>query len=196
MKKKLLSLCLVGALAFGTACSASWLSTFQQYLAIAGPVLIQVLDIVAVSKGVAPDAALVAKINKDQASLNALAKDVAKIANDPNPQSTCLLFNTAVATFAGDFNQIVQLANIGQNTSVRVQAVIGIAQAAIQEVEAPISACASAPTPMAARAVFAGKATIKSPSDVVKQFNAVVEDKNKVHIHGKFLRFVSAGKLQ
>ena len=196
MKKKLISLCLAGVLCLTTACSTTWLSTFDGYLKVAGPILIQILDIVAAAKGVTPDSALVVKINADQAAVNAIAQSIST-ATGANPAGACQEFNAAVATFADDLNQIETLANVGPGTSAEILDAVGIAQAAITEVEAPIAACASAPTPALAKAYVANAAlTVTSPEDVVKKFNKVVDKKHQVHLHGKAVRVLTFGYLQ
>lgn len=194
--KKICACTVLLTLMFGFACSTTWLSTFEQYLQIAGPVLIQILDLVSAVKGDPPNAALVAKINADQASVTSLAQSISS-ASSANLPSTCAAFNQAVSTFAGDLGQIEQLANIGPSTSAEIQDAVGIAQAAIQEIEAPIAACASAPTPAMARAALAnGAAKVTSPEDFVRKFNKAVDAKHRVHLHGAFVRFVTFGHLQ
>lgn len=193
--RKLLALSLI-AVMFATGCTTAWLSTFNGYLKIAGPVLLQILDIVALAKHQAPDPALQAKILADQAALNKLAAsvDVALQADLPN---TCAKFNQAVSTFAGDLDAIIQLANIGQNTSGEIIAAVGIAQATIQEIEAPIAACQAAPNAKVAQArLQAEMVKVKSPEDVVRRFNAVVDSKHRVHLHSAPVRWLTLGKLQ
>lgn len=196
MKRKLIAVALLATLSFSVACSTAWLTTFDGYLKIAGPILIQILDIVSIAKGVPVNQAMVAKINADQAALNSLADSIttATAADLPN---TCAAFNQAVATFSADLTAIEQLANVGPNTSGEIGAAVGIAQAAIQEIEAPIQACQSAPNARVARERLQNAAlTVKSPNDVVKRFNSVVDAKHHVHIHALPLRVLSFGKLQ
>jgi len=179
-----------------TGCSAAWLSQFESYARIAGPILIQILEIVSVAKGVPVSPALVAKINADQKAVTTLANsiDSAAAADLPN---TCSAFNQAVQTFASDLTAIEQLANIGPNTAGEIGAAVGIAQAAIQEIEAPVAACANAPSPAAARQILKAAAlTVKSPSDTVKRFNAVVDKKHHVHLHSFPARVATFGYLQ
>jgi hypothetical protein len=177
-------------------CSTAWLSTFDGYLKIAGPILIQILEIVSVAKGLPVNPALVAKINADQKAVNTLADSVNKAAAADLP-NTCSAFNQAVQTFAGDLTQIEQLANIGPSTAGEIGAAVGIAQAAIQEIEAPIAACSTAPSPAAARQILKAAAlSVKSPNDTVKRFNAVVDKKHHVHLHSFPVRAVTFGYLQ
>lgn len=198
MRQKVLAVVMI--LAFGlnsTACSTTWLSTFDGYLQVAGPILIQILDIVALAKGTPVPAQLEAKITADQASLNSLAASVQSAAST-NVQGACAQFNLAVQTFAGDLSAIEQLANVSNSaTQNEINAAVSIAQQAIAEVETPIAACQSAPGQTAALAALQLTATgITSPNDIVKRFNAVVDAKHHVHLHNKFMRIVSFGKLQ
>lgn len=195
MKRKLLLLTLA-LVAASTGCNTTWLSTFDGYLKIAGPILIQVLEIVSEAKGIPVSPALVAKINADQAALNTLADSVSKASQTDLPNN-CAAFNLAVNTFTGDLTQIEQLGNVGSNTAGEIGAIIGIARAAISEIEAPISACASAPSPARAQlALKAGALNVRSPNDVVKRFNAVTDKKHHVHLHALPLRALSLGYLQ
>jgi hypothetical protein len=177
-------------------CSTAWLSTFDGYLKIAGPILIQILEIVSVAKGVPVNPALVAKINADQKAVNTLADSVSKATAADLP-NTCSAFNQAVQTFAGDLAQIEQIANIGPSTAGEIGAAIGIAQAAIQEIEAPIAACANAPSPAAAKQILKAAAlTVKSPNDTARRFNSVVDAKHHVHLHSFPVRVATFGYLQ
>lgn len=174
-------------------CSTAWLTTFDQYLEIAGPILIQILNIVSLEKGTTPPQALVNKINADQASLNTLAQSVqnATAADLPN---TCAEFNEGVQTFAGDLTAIEQLANFGQGSSVVLQDSVNIAQSTIQEIETPIQGCAAATPAEAARILKNAK--VASPETIVKKFNKVVDKKHQVHFHNKLVRILTFGKLQ
>ena len=195
MKNKLIAVMLC-VLMVATGCSTAWLSQFESYVKIAGPILIQILEVVSVAKGVPVSPALVAKINADQTAVNTLANSI-NSASAANLPTTCAAFNQAVATFAGDLTQIEQLANVGPNTAGEIGAAVGIAQAAIQEIEAPLAACANAPSPAAARQILKAAAlTVKSPNDTVKRFNSVVDKKHHVHLHSFPARVATFGYLQ
>ena len=195
MKNTMIALVLC-VLMIATGCSTAWLAPFENYVKIAGPILIQILEIVSVAKGVPVNPALAAKITADQAAVTALANSI-NSATSANLPTTCSAFNQAVATFAGDLSQIEQLANIGPNTAGEIGAAVGIAQAAIQEIEAPVAACASAPSPAAAKQILKAAAlTVKSPNETVKRFNAVVDKKHHVHLHSLPVRAVTFGYLQ
>jgi len=195
--KKTLALCLVGTLMLA-GCSTAWLSTFEGYLQIAGPILIQILDVISIAKGTPVNSQLVAKIQADQAAVNTLAKSV-QAAAAQNVTGTCAQFNVAVQTFAGDLTAIEALGQVNNpTTQSQINAAMQIAQQAINEVEAPIAACAVAPTQAKALAALHGSATTSTwtANDCVRRFNAVMDKKHHVHLHNAFIRVVSFGKLQ
>ena len=104
MKNTMIALVLC-VLMIATGCSTAWLAPFENYVKIAGPILIQILEIVSVAKGVPVNPALAAKITADQAAVTALANSI-NSATSANLPTTCSAFNQAVATFAGDLTQI------------------------------------------------------------------------------------------
>jgi hypothetical protein len=194
--KKTLTCFLLCVAMVATGCSAAWLNQFESYAKIAGPILIQILEIVSVAKGVPVNPALVAKINADQKAVTTLANSINTAASADLP-NTCAAFNQSVQTFAADLVAIEQLANIGPNTAGEIGAAVGIAQAAIQEIEAPVAACANAPSPAAAKQILKAAAlTVKSPNDTVKRFNAVVDKRHHVHLHSYPVRVATFGYLQ
>lgn len=193
-KKKLLAAVLLVGVTAG--CSTAWLSTLDKYVQVAGPILIQILDIVSLAKGTPVDQGLQAKITADQAAVTTLANSISA-ASAANLPTVCSQFNQAVSTFQSDLGAIEQLANVGPNTAGEIGAAVSIAQAAIQEVEAPIQACSVAPNPAAARLILQSAALkVTSPEDVIKRFNAVVDSKHRVYLHSKFVRVVTFGHLQ
>lgn len=195
MKKSLLCTVLIATLV-ATGCSAAWLSSLSNYIKIAGPILIQILDIVSIAKGVPVNAALQAKITADQAAVTTLANSVSS-ATAANLPTTCAAFNQAVSTFSSDLTAIESLANVGPSTAGEIGAAVSIAQAAIQEIEAPIAACATAPNPAAAKSILRSAAlTVTSPEVVVRRFNAVVDKKHRVYLHSFPVRVVTFGRLQ
>jgi len=195
MKKFILAPVLAIAI-IATGCSVAWLSTFEGYLKVAGPILVQILDIVSLVKGTPVNSSLQAKITADAAAANTIAQSISS-ASSQNVQGDCAQFNLAVSTLQGDLSQVEQLANVGSQTSAEISAAMGIAQAAFTEIEAPIAACQSAPTPSAAlNALKAGSVGVSSPEDVVRKYNAIVDSKHKVHLHNKFVRALTFGHLQ
>lgn len=196
MRKALIALSL-SVVMLTVGCTTAWLNTFDGYLKVAGPVLIQILDIVALARGIPVSAQLVAKIQADQAAVEKLATSV-KDATGQNVQGTCAAFNQGVQTFAGDLSSIEQLAQIDNPIKQQeIATLIQLAQQTIAEVEAPIAACQSAPNNAAAlKALQTGVYQLKGPNDVVRRFNALVDSKHRVHLHSKVSRTLSFGRLQ
>jgi hypothetical protein len=198
MKKKLLGLVLIGTLGFATACSTSWLTTFEDYVKIAGPILTEILGIVSEVNGTPVNSQLVAKISSDSAAVTSLAQSISTAAAE-NVQGTCAQFNLAVSTLDSDLSSIEQLANVGTHTSQEIAASLGIAQAVFAQIEAPIAACQSATSNAAAvRAVKTtlSKGNVPSPQNLVQAFDAIVGPKHQVHLHGKFVQYGSFDRLQ
>jgi|SRR5579871_716215 len=194
--KKLLAPILLCVM-LSTGCSTSWLSTFDSYLSIIGPVLTQILDIVALAQGQPPNAQLAAKIAADQAAANSLAASV-NSATAQNVTGACAAFNLGVQTFADDLTQIETIVQINNlNTQGEIAAGVGIAQAAMAEIEAPIAACQAAPSQKAALQVLKSYSyKLKGGEDVARRFNAVVDSKHHVHYHSKWVRILSLGHEQ
>jgi len=197
---------LVLTLALG-GCSTSWLTMFDSYLKLAGPILISILDIAALAKGTTPNSALVAKIGAKGAALQALAAQVQQDVDNGLPtQGACTEFNAGVADFVG-LVPAIEAATGVSNAATQAQINDGLAifQNLAAEIEAPIAACQTAPTPAAAMAVVAKAVAKANPSAYVAQFNAVLDrntgdakvvGKTKalhIHAHGKLVRTLSVG---
>ncbi len=175
-----------------TGCTNEF-STFEGYLRIAGPVMIQLVDLVALATGKPPDAALIAKINRDQAATNALVASIQSASSASLP-GTCQQFNLAVSTFAGDLSAIETLGQVSDpKTQETYTVALGIAEAAIQEIEVPIASCATATPAVAKAQLKVAAATVTSPSNVVSKFNAAVDKKHQVHLHSAAVRYLTLG---
>src|ERR1700723_3850156 len=191
MKKKLISLGLAGVLCFCLGCSTTWLTTFEGYLKIAGPILVEILSIVSEAEGTPLNAPLVTKINNDSAALNQIAASVAG-ATAQDIQGACAQFNVAVGTLDQDLQSIETIANIGPSTSAQISTSLSIAQGVFDEIEAPIAACQSAASPEAATArLQAAAVNVPSASNFTRAFNAVAGPTHQVHAHSKFVRIIS-----
>lgn len=203
--KKFLPLALI-ATVLTVGCSTTWLTTFESYLKIAGPALISILELIGIAKGEVPSAALVAKINADQSSLNTLAASVSS-ATGQNVQGVCAQFNLAVQTFASDATAVESIAQVSNpTTQAQIQDAIQLFQVALSEVEAPIASCQAAASPAVSIAALAKAAvTVKSPAQYVSQFNAIMDrqttdpkvaGKTKplhIHYHSSLVRAVTFG---
>jgi hypothetical protein len=70
--------CLTADAADGRCClSNRWLSTFEDYLKIAGPILVQILDIVSLAEGVPVNQALVGSATNTETTANKTLTGVA-----------------------------------------------------------------------------------------------------------------------
>lgn len=196
MRKAFLAVALSLAV-FAAGCSTAWLNTLDGYLKIAGPVLIQILDIVSLARGIPVNQQLVSKIQADQAAVQSLADSVSA-ATTQNIQGACAAFNLGVQTFAGDLGAIEQLAQISDPAKkAQIADLTQLAQQTINEVEVPIAQCQAAPVGSVALArLQSGVYQLKGAEDVVKRFNALTDSKNHVHLHSKFVRIVTFGRLQ
>jgi hypothetical protein len=192
--KKVLALVLAVTMAT-VGCSAAWVSTFESYLAIAGPAVIQILEIVALAKGAAVSPAVIAKVNGDAKALQTLVQSI-QTASAANLPTACAAFNEGVKVFAADvptLEQIGQLSN--PTTQAQVADALQLVESTIAEIETPIASCqtsgASFKTAVAA-------SRVKSPSDFASQYNKIMArdkttSKYRVHVHGKFTRYATFG---
>jgi hypothetical protein len=183
------------ALVMSLAGCTNEFSTFEGYLRIAGPVMIQLVDLIALAKGTVPNAALIKKINEDQAAANALAASIQAANALPGTAAPiCQQLNLAVSTFAGDLSAIETLGQVSDpKTQETYTVALGIAEAAIQEIEVPIASCATAVPAVAKAQLKVAAATVTSPSDVVAKFNAAVDKKHQVHLHSAAVRYLTLG---
>jgi hypothetical protein len=175
--KKLLTLSLLVIITFTTACSTTWLTTFDSYVNIAGPALISLLDLIALAKGNIVPAGLVAKINADSASVKALADSVNN-ATGQNVAGTCQQFNLGIQTFATDLGSIEQIAQVSNPaTQAQIADAIQLAQQLVTEIETPIAACQSSSSSnvviMARLSV--GARAITPPKEFVSKFNTILD---------------------
>lgn len=197
MKTKFLALTLSLAM-LATGCSAAWFSTFQGYLAIAAPAVINVLEIIALARGTVINPATLAKINGDSTALQSLAKSVAD-ATSQNLPNACFAFNAGVKTFAADIPTLEQIGNIGNaTTQAQVEDAIVLLQNTITEIETPIAACQGSSPKMASYSAAVAAAHVKSPSDFTTQYNTIMKrqgatKKYQVHIHGWLVRKATLG---
>lgn len=192
MKKAILALILAVTM-FATSCSTSWLTTFDNYVAIAAPAVVQIITAVDVAEGIPVDQAVLAKVTQDAAALRALGQSIVT-ATGTNIPTACAAFNEGVATFAADIPTLEQLGGIKDPTRLaEISAGIALAQGLILSIEQPIAACQAAPTPAAARlALVKGAVKVQSPSDFATQFNKHNLGK-KLHVNPWYVRAVTLG---
>jgi hypothetical protein len=192
MKKSLLAL-LLSVVMFATACSTSWLTTFDNYVVLAAPAVVEVVVAIDAAKGKAPNPVTLAKINGDAAALENLAQSISK-ADAQNLPNACAAFNVGVKTFAADVPTLEQLSGISDPTTLAaITSGIGIIQVVITSIEQPISACqASSSNREARKALATGFKDIASPSEFATQFNACKLGA-PIHLHSKVVRDATLG---
>lgn len=198
MRKGILA-SVLGIILITVGCSTAWLVTFDNYLKVVGPVLIQVVDLIALKTGKPVNAALIAQINQKTGAASSAAQAVqADVNNVQNLPGACQKLNASVQDVSALLPQIETLANISNvQTQTDIAAGLSIGQAIIAEVEIPITSCQTAPSTMVANArLRATLPRLTTPEEFVKKFNAVVDKKHQVHLHGKFARVLTFGRLQ
>ncbi len=181
-------------------CSTSWLTTFDSWLAIAGPAVINILELVALARGVTVPASVLAKVNGDSASLKVLATSVnsAVAADLPN---ACAAFNQGVQTFVADLPTLASIGQISNPTRLaQITDGVNLAQGVFSLIEAPISACAdSSPTTAQANFYFAAARTrFTSQRDFLGKYNEImardaVTKKLQIHQSSKPVRWLTLG---
>lgn len=195
MKKVILALTLAVSM-FATSCSTTWLQTFDGYVTLAAPAVVEIVTAIDAAEGVAVNAATLKQINDDAAALKNLGQSVID-ATDANLPTTCAAFNQAVQTFAADVPSLEQLNGIKDPVKLaEITAGITLVQGVIAAIEQPVSACQTAPSSAAARkALYAGVSQIQSPSQFVVNFNKLNLGK-KLHVNPWYVRFITFGRAK
>jgi hypothetical protein len=195
MKIKLLALTLALTI-FATSCTTSWLTTFEGYLTVAAPVIIQIIEIIGLAKGVAVSPATIAKINADAAAVKTLVQSV-EAATSANLPTTCSALNEGIATFAADVPTLEQIGQISNpNLQATIQDALVLVQATITEIEAPIASCQ---TSGASLKTMAAANRVKSPNDFVGQYNSIMKRHGqtcRVHLHSWPVRYITLGIMK
>jgi hypothetical protein len=194
MKKTIIALVLTCTM-LTVGCTAAWLTTFDSWLAIAAPVIVDILDIAALAKGVPVNPATVAKVNGDAKALQVLVASI-QSADSANLPNACAAFNQGLATFVADVPTLEQIGQISNpTTEAQITDALTLVQSTVSELEIPIASCA---TSGASKATLAAVSRVKSPSDFAGQYNAIMKrqastKKYQVHVHSKFVRVLSFG---
>lgn len=201
MKLKFIVAPILAVCMFATGCSTAWLSTAEGYLKIAAPAIIQILELVALAKGVTISPAVRAKVTGDAAALQTLAASIDK-ADKQNIPTACAAFNVGLQTFVTD---VPTLETIGQvnnpKKQAQIQDALWLAQGVIADIEAPIAACQNSSSVKASFTLAVAASRIKSPDNFVKQYNAVMDrdsdtKKLKIHLHSRSVRILTLGFAQ
>lgn len=207
MSKKLgyriaIVLLLCPAMLVTTACSTAWVNTFDSILAAAAPALINILQIVAISKGAPFNSALAAKINGDATTMKSLAADFSKASATAAP-TVCAQLQSAIQTYAIDQTQVLQLAQVTDSkTQTKITLLAGLVQGTVQAVLAVVPSCQAPPAALRASATPPLKL-----SSFIDDYNAVLTaptgnaaidkatPKMKLHKHSKVVHFLTFGRL-
>jgi len=183
-------------------CSTAWVGTFDNILTAAAPALINILEIVALSKGVPIDAALESKINADAATMKSLANDFAVASASASPQ-VCSQLQAAIQTYSNDQQQVMSLANVA-NPVVQekitvlsslvagtVTAVLAVVPQCQQASQMKASLVKAAPPIPLKEFVGSYDAILTKPTGV-KDIDSFTK-KHAIHYHGKLVRALTFG---
>jgi|SRR5579871_3320979 len=186
-------------------CSTAWVSTLDNILVAAAPALINILNIIAIAKGIPPNLALEGKINADAATIKTLAADFAAASSSAAPNA-CSQLQAAISTYASDQAQVMSLAQVSDPaTQTKIETLSALVGGTVTAVLAVIPACQQAATMKAsleAKAVpLPLKTFVKSYNETlaVKTGNPAVDSYTKnhaIHVHGKVLRTLTFGFAQ
>jgi len=180
---------------FTTSCSTSWIGTFDTWVAIAAPAAVGVVTAIDEAEGIPINQAALDKINKDAAALKSLGQSIIN-ATGANLPTACADFNAGVALFVADVPTLEQLGSITDPVKLAdITLAITLLQVTVASIEVPITACQTAPTPVAARAALVnGMANILTPSEFVTKYNKLNLAKNhKLHINPWYVRYGTFG---
>jgi hypothetical protein len=192
MKKPILALILAATMLL-VSCSTSWLATFDQYVTLAAPAIVEVIEAIDNAEGIPVDPNIATKVENDAAALQQLGQSIVN-ATGKNMPDACAAFNVGLATFVSDVPSLITISQVSNPALVaEINGGIIVIQALITSIEIPIAACQSARDGREARkALETGLAKVQSPSDFVVQFNKFGLGK-KLHIHSRFLRTITFG---
>jgi hypothetical protein len=201
MKKLLVVPVLIVAL-LGVGCSTAWVSTLDSILAAAAPAIINILEIVAVAKGVPVNAQEVAKINGDATALKSLASDYATASAAAAP-GVCSQLNAAIGVFGQDITAVEAVAQVTDvNTQTKITLLFSLVSGTVQAITAVVPSCKAG---VVANYKSVPPLSVKNfVADynarlVAKTGNASVDaltPKLKLHQHSKLVRYASAGLLK
>lgn len=207
-KCRLLSVTLLVVLALTfTGCSTAWVTTLDSVLAAAAPALINILQIVALSKGTTVNSALQTKINADAAAVKSAAADFAKASGAAGP-GACSQLQADLTTYQADLPAVLALAQVANvNTQNKIETLSALIVGVFGSLEPLIPSC-SAPAMTNMRATLRYGAPPLPLKNFVGSYNAVLTSKVndpavdaktkalKLHYHSKPVRLLSFGFAQ
>jgi len=184
-----------------TGCSPAFVTTIDTIISVAGPALINILEIVAISKGVPVDQGLVTKVNTDVTNIKTLVNDFANASSTASP-GVCAQLQAAISQYQADQTLILSTAQVSDPaTQTKITLLSNLVAGTVQGILTVLPQC------QAPKATFGAK----SPLDVknfVTSYNAILTAKTgnpaidaltakrKLHEHGKFARYASLGMLK
>lgn len=185
-----------------TGCSTAWVSTLDSILAAAAPALINILEIIAVAKGVPVNAALKTKINSDAAALKSIASDYATASAAAAPD-VCSQVNAEIGVFGQDIASVLAIAQVSDvNTQMKITLLSDLVTGTVQAITAVVPSCKAG---VVANFKSVPPLSVKNfVADynarlVAKTGNASVDaltPKLRLHQHSKLVRYASAGLLK
>lgn len=186
-----------------SACSTAWVSTLDAILAAAVPSLINILQIVAIAKGLPADADLAAKINADSAVIKTLANDFAKASSTSAP-GVCRQLKSAVGTYEADQQLVLQVAQVSDpNTQTKITLLANLVGGTVEAITAVIPSCQDSEAARAFKAAPPYNLTTFSEQYnsilIAPTGNAAVDaatPKMQLHRHSKLARLLTLGLLQ
>lgn len=192
MKKSIQALILAATI-FLTSCSTNWLTTFDSYVGLAAPAVVEVIVAIDSAEGIPVDPNITAKIENDAAALKQLGQSIVN-ATSQNLPTACAAFNVGLDTFVSDIPSLITISQVSNPALVaEINGGIILVQGILKEIEVPIAACQAATHGLEARkALETGLAKITSPSDFVVQFNKLNLGK-KLHVHPWYVRYLTFG---
>jgi len=201
MRRSLLAVILVLTMSL-SGCSTAWVTTLDSILAAAAPALINILQIVALSKGTPFNSQLAAKVNADAAALKQSAQDFATASAAAGP-GACSQLQAALNTYQSDLPAVMAVAQVSNAaTQNKIETLSALIVGVFDSVEPLIPNC-QAPKDMSLTGVKSGPPM--NVKNFVQSYNAVLVSptkdekvdsatpKMKIHGHGWVVRTVTFG---
>jgi len=149
-------------------CSLTWVGTLDNLVAVAGPALINVLNIVAIAQNKPVNTVLEAKITADFANLKILAADFQK-ANTTTAPTACQELRAGLAVINDDSAVILSIVQSSGNSNAAI--ILSSAVAIVTAIVGLIPSCAA---PAQVKAEIPAKVAAINVKALVKSYNAVL----------------------
>lgn len=193
--------------------TGTWIAEFDKYLATLTPAIINIIEIIAIAQGAAPNAGLIAKIEADAAALKQIAQDYASASTSDQPGILPKL-NTVFNVFQADAQLVFQLlpTNIPPVEQATILGLISLVQVTINLISMLIPMTSALREDVMRKVstgnfVIQGQQVPSSNSDFMAKYNAKLNAgtngqfkqfdtelrKKHLHYHNWFLRAITAG---